>query len=100
MRYIKSWLWSELSCHLQCSRKNTGYFDYIWCFSSDCLAFETCNLHKQLENGLLTLDLVLFGDNACMNSNLMATLGPNVAGMDKDRSKGNYNFYHSQVITH
>ena len=68
--------------------------------SSDCLSFEASDLHKQLENGLLASGFVLFGDNAYLNSNFMATPYPNVAGMDKDRSKDNYNFYHSQVITH
>ena len=65
--------------------------------SSDCLAFEASDLHKRLENGLLASGLVIFGDNAYLNSIFMATPYPNVAGMDKERSKDNYNFYHSQV---
>ena len=65
--------------------------------SSDCLAFEASDLHKRLENGLLASGLVLFGDNAYLNSNFMATPYPNVAGVEKERSKDNYNFYHSQL---
>lgn len=65
--------------------------------SSDCLALEASDLYRRLENGLLTSGLVLFGDNAYLNSNVMATPYPNVAGFDKEQSKDNYNFYHSQV---
>jgi hypothetical protein len=65
--------------------------------SSDCLAFEASELHKKLEDGLLTDGLVLFGDNAYLNTKYMATPYPNIAGRDQDRSKDNYNFYHSQV---
>lgn len=65
--------------------------------SSDCLAFESSDIHCRLENGLLSTGLVLFGDNAYLNSRFMATPYPNVAGRDKDKSHDNYNFYHSQV---
>ena len=65
--------------------------------SSDCLALEASDLYRRLENGLLISGLVLFGDNAYLNSNVMATPYPNVAGFDKEQSKDNYNFYHSQV---
>ena len=65
--------------------------------SSDCLAFEASELYTRLENGLLLPGLVLFGDNAFLNSAYMATPYPNVAGIDKEKSKDNYNFYHSQV---
>ncbi len=54
-------------------------------------------MHTRLENGLLADGLVLFGDNAYLNTNYMATPYPNIAGRDQDRSKDNYNFYHSQV---
>ena len=37
--------------------------------SSDCLAFEASNLHKQLEDGLLADGLVIFGDKAYLNTN-------------------------------
>ena len=65
--------------------------------SSDCLAFKASDLYKRLEAGLLAPGLVLFGDNAYLNNNFMATPYPNIAGRDKEKSKDNYNFYHSQV---
>ncbi len=65
--------------------------------SSDCLAFENSDLAKRLDAGLLADGLVLFGDNAYLNSKYMATPYPNIAGRDQDQSKDNYNFYHSQV---
>lgn len=65
--------------------------------SSDCLAFEASDLHTRLEDGLLVDGLVIFGDNAYLNTKYMATPYPNIAGRDQDRSKDNYNFYHSQV---
>jgi hypothetical protein len=65
--------------------------------SSDCLAFEASDLHKRLEDGLLADGLVIFGDNAYLNTKFMATPYPNIAGRDQDRSRDNYNFYHSQV---
>jgi hypothetical protein len=65
--------------------------------SSDCLAVEASDLHKKLEDGLLADGLVLFGDNAYLNTKYMATPYPNIAGHDQDGSKDNYNYYHSQV---
>ena len=65
--------------------------------SSDCLAFEASDLHKNLEDGLLADGLVIFGDNAYLNTKYMATPYPNIAGRDKEMSKDNYNFYHLQV---
>lgn len=61
--------------------------------SSDCLAFEASDLYKRLENGLLLPGLVLFGDNAYLNTPYLATPYPNVSVGSKD----DYNFYHSQV---
>jgi hypothetical protein len=61
--------------------------------SSDCLAFEASDLYQRLEDGLLAEGLILFGDNAYINSNYMATPFPNVSGGGEDI----YNFYHSQV---
>ena len=52
---------------------------------------------KILEDGLLADGLVIFGDNAYLNTKYMATPYPNIAGHDKEKSKDNYNFYHSQV---
>jgi DDE superfamily endonuclease len=61
--------------------------------SADCMAFEASDLCHRLEAGLLAEGLVLFGDNAYLNSPYLATPYPNVSGGSKD----NYNFYHSQV---
>jgi len=61
--------------------------------SSDCIAFEASNLWKRLEKGLLKPGLVLFGDNAYLNTPYMATPYGNVGPGAKD----NYNYYHSQV---
>ena len=65
--------------------------------SSDCLAFENSNLYHRLEQGLLCHGYVLFGDNAYLNSSYLATPYPNVAGKEHEKSKDNYNFYHSQL---
>lgn len=48
--------------------------------SSDCLAFEASNLYQRCENGLMKDGLVLFGDNAYLNSQYMATPYTNVSG--------------------
>jgi hypothetical protein len=61
--------------------------------TADCLAFEASDLCKRLEGGLLCSGLVIFGDNAYLNSLFTATPYPNVSSGSKD----NYNFYHSQV---
>jgi hypothetical protein len=61
--------------------------------SSDVLAFENSELFKRLEKGILRHGLVLFGDNAYLNSSYMATPYPNTSGGPKD----NYNFFHSQL---
>jgi hypothetical protein len=66
--------------------------------SSDCLAFESSDLYKRMEDGLLSdTGLVLFGDNAYLNTKYMTTPYPNIVGRDQDKNKDNYNFYHSQV---
>jgi DDE superfamily endonuclease len=41
--------------------------------TSDCLAFEGMSLFQKLEDGLLAPGLCLFGDNAYLNTNYMAT---------------------------
>ena len=62
--------------------------------SSDLLAFENSELFERLQNQNLLHDgLVLFGDNAYLNSPFMATPYTNVSSGPKD----NYNFYHSQL---
>ena len=48
---------------------------------------------KKLEDGLLADGLVIFGDNGYLTTKYIATLYPNIAGRDKDKSKDNYNFY-------
>ena len=65
--------------------------------SSDCLAFEASDLYKRLEDGLLADGLVIFGDNAYLNTSYMVMPYPNIAGKDQDKSRDNYNFYPSQV---
>jgi hypothetical protein len=40
---------------------------------------------------------VLFGNNAYLNSTYMATHFPNVSDDPEQKSKDNYNFYHSQL---
>jgi hypothetical protein len=52
--------------------------------SSDCLAFEGSDIFQHLESGLLHDDLVLFGDNAYLNSKYMVTPYPNVSSGGKD----------------
>ncbi len=61
--------------------------------SSDCISFEASNLYERLEGGLLKIGLVLFGDNAYLNTRYMATPFPNVSSGSKD----DYNYFHSQV---
>ena len=65
--------------------------------SSDCLAFEASSLYERCENGLMKDGLVLFGDNAYLNSQYMATPYTNVSGNEAQRTKDDYNFYHSQL---
>ncbi len=65
--------------------------------SSDCLAFEASDVHKQLEDGLLANRLVLFGDNVYLNTKYKAMQYPNIAGCKQDWSRNNCNFYHLQV---
>jgi hypothetical protein len=60
---------------------------------SDCIAFKGSNLYERLERGLLKNGLVLFGNNAYLNTRYMATPFPNVSSGCKD----DYNFFHSQV---
>ena len=61
------------------------------------VAFEASDLYTRLENGLLKGGLVLFGDNAYLNSAFMATPYANVSGNPNKKSEDNYNFYHSQL---
>ena len=61
--------------------------------SSDCITFEGSDLYERLELGLLKNGLVLFGDNAYLNTRYKATPFPNVSSGSKD----DYIFFHSQV---
>jgi len=63
--------------------------------SLDCLAFEASDLYQRLNNGLLADGLVLFGDNAYLNTSFMATPYPNAKAGTED----SYNYYQSQVRT-
>ena len=65
--------------------------------AADCVAFEASDLYARLEKGLLKDGLVLFGDNAYLNSAFMATPYSNVSGNSNKKSEDNYNFYHSQL---
>lgn len=60
--------------------------------SSDVLAFEGSSLFGRLENNLLQDGLVLFGDNAYLNSRYMVSPYPNARN-----TRDAYNFYQSQV---
>ena len=61
--------------------------------TSDCLAFKGMSMFQKLEQGILAPGLCLFGDNAYMNTQYMATPYAAVSGGTKDA----YNFYHSQL---
>ena len=61
--------------------------------SSDCIEFEGSDLYERLKDGLLKNGLVLFSDNAYLNTRYMATPFPNVSSGSKD----DYIFFHAQV---
>ncbi len=65
--------------------------------SPDLLAYKASDLCKQVEEGVLRPGLVLYGDNTYLNSKNMAMPYPNVANNPLEKSKDNYNFFHSQV---
>lgn len=72
--------------------------------SSDYVAFNDGSLGERLledENGkkkpLFAPNLVLYGDNAYVNTPFMATPYPNSKG---DVAKDNYNFFHSTFLNH
>ena len=60
--------------------------------TSDVIAFEASSLFGRLEEGVLKEGLTLFGDNAYLNTNYMASPYPNANG-----TRDAYNFYHSQT---
>jgi hypothetical protein len=62
--------------------------------SLDCIAFKGSGLYERLEGGLLkNKGLVLFGDNAYLNTSYMTTPFPNVSSGCKD----DYNVFQSQL---
>jgi hypothetical protein len=61
--------------------------------TSDCLAFESSQLYKDLEKGQLAEGLCIFGDKAYINLPFVATPYPNVSGGYQDAC----NFFHSQL---
>jgi hypothetical protein len=65
--------------------------------SSDCLAFERSDLFDRCEAGLMKNGKVLFGDNAYLNTQYMATPYTNVSGNEDHATKDDYNFFHSQL---
>ena len=75
-------------------RKRFIYISVMYGASaSDHIAFEASDLqHKLSEEGFLDPFLVLFGDNAYVNTKFMVTPYPNTS---QDTPKDNYNFFHS-----
>ena len=65
--------------------------------SSDCLAFERSELFDRCEAGLMKNGKILFGDNAYLNTQYMATPYTNVSGNEELVTKDDYNFFHSQL---
>ncbi|KAL7425726.1 hypothetical protein ACHAXH_000202 [Discostella pseudostelligera] len=65
--------------------------------SSDCLAFERSELFERCEGGLMKNGKVLFGDNAYLNTQYMATPYTNFSGNEEHMTKDDYNFFHSQL---
>ncbi len=61
--------------------------------SSDCISFETNDLYSHLQRGLMKEGLVLFGDNAYLNSSFLAMPYPNAMSGSYD----DYKYYHLQL---
>ena len=62
--------------------------------SSDCIAFEGSDLYERLEGWILKNGLVLFGDNAYINTRYMTTPFPNVSSGSKD----DYTFFSVSAV--
>jgi hypothetical protein len=60
---------------------------------SDCLAFERSELFERCEAGLMKNGKVLFGDNAYLNTQYMATPYTNVSGNEEHVTKDDYNYF-------
>ncbi len=65
--------------------------------SSDCLAFERSKLYDRCENGLMKNGKVLFGVNAYLNTQYMATPYSKISRNEEYRTRDDCNFYHSQL---
>ncbi len=65
--------------------------------SSDCHAFERSQLFDRWEAGLMKNGNLLFGNNAYLNTQYMATPYTNVSGNQEQVTKDDYNFFHSQL---
>lgn len=71
-----------LNCQAVCDVRGRFLDISITCggASSDVVAFEGSDLKRRLDLGLLALNLILFGDNAYINSKYMVTPYPNTSG--------------------
>ena len=61
--------------------------------ASDFTVWQMCSLRDRMEAGLLSQGLVIYADNAYINTPYMATPFKNVSSGAKD----DFNFYHSQL---
>ena len=77
-------------------KKQFTYISIVYGLSSsDHMAFEVSELRHELErSGFLAPGLVIFGDNAYVNTHFMATPYP---GTSQHTDRDSYNFYHSQL---
>ncbi len=84
-----------LNCQVVCDVRGRILDISITCGGalSDVIAFKGSDLKRRLDLGLLDDNLILFGDNANINSRYMVTPYPNTSGGSKD----NYKFFHSQL---
>lgn len=86
-----------LNLQAVCDHRNR--FTDVYCFhpasASDFTMWTQCELRGDLETrGFLADNLVLYGDNAYVNTPYMVTPFKSVRG---DQDKDNFNFFHSQV---
>ncbi len=67
--------------------------------SSDCIAFEASDLYSCLQRRLMKEGLVLFGDNAYLNSSFLAMPYPNVRrGSCDDYNASAHERHHTQMV--
>lgn len=88
---------SRFGFNLQAVCDAHGRFTRVWIktpgASSDFLSFLRSDLYSELENGLLSEGLVLFGDSAYVSNDYMVTPYRNARSGTRD----DFNFYQSQV---